>query len=60
MMIRAVYATKIFYYMFYSQDLYIEVGALQYMDLDSNKLDSNEPEPGHLAFLSGVCYFIWV
>ena len=50
MMIRAVYATKIFYYMFYSQDLYIEVGALQYMDLDSK--DST-----HLTFLSGVCYF---
>ena len=42
--------------MFYGQDLYIEVGALQYMDLDSNKPESNEP--GHLAFLSGVCYFI--
>ena len=26
--------------MFYGQDLYIEVGALQYMDLDSNRLDS--------------------
>ena len=37
------YATKIFYYMFYGQDLYIEVGALQYMDLDSNK-------PGYFGF----------
>ena len=52
------YATKIFYYMFYGKDLYIEVGALQYMDLDSTK-------PGQFGFslrrllfhLSLVCQF---